>query len=77
MDFIRRWITSVQFLGPVMAIISLLILILVFGLKDSVLALRWTFILAIIPGILAVLTIVLFVKESVPKKSTGRLFLHT
>jgi len=54
-------------IGPVMAIIILLILFLGFGMKDSLLALRWTFILAIIPGLLAVLTIVLFVKESAPK----------
>jgi MFS family permease len=51
-------------IGPVLAIIALLILISGFGISDSLLALRWTFILAIIPGILAVLTIVFFVKES-------------
>jgi len=61
-------------IGPVMAIITLLILFLVFGLKDPVTALRWTFIIAIIPGILAVLTIVLFVKESAPVAGNGRLF---
>ncbi len=52
--------------GPVLAIITLLILFHGFGIKDSLQALRWTFILAIIPGILAVLTIILFVKESAP-----------
>ena len=52
--------------GPILAIITLLVLFIIFGMKDSLLALRWTFILAIIPGILAVLTIILFVKESVP-----------
>jgi len=52
--------------GPLLAIITLLILFHVFGIKDSLLALRWTFILAIIPGILAVLTIILFVKETAP-----------
>jgi MFS family permease len=51
--------------GPVLAIITLLILFIGFGMKDSLLALRWTFILAIIPGILAVLTIIFFVKETV------------
>src|SRR5665811_770692 len=51
-------------LGPLLAIFTLLILFLVFGIKDSTLALRWTFMLAIIPGILAVLTILFFVKES-------------
>lgn len=61
-------------IGPVLAIITLLILFLGFGLKDSLVALRWTFIIAIVPGILAVLTIVLFVKESVAKKSNGMPF---
>lgn len=51
-------------IGPIMAIMVLIILFIGFGLKDSLLALRWTFILAIIPGILAVLTLILFVKES-------------
>jgi MFS family permease len=37
-------------------------------------ALRWTFILAIIPGILAVFTIVLFVKESSPGNKSGKPF---
>ncbi len=61
-------------LGPVLAIITLLLLFLVFGIKDSTLALRWTFILAIIPGVLAVLTILLFVNESVPENGEGKLF---
>ncbi len=61
-------------IGPVMAIITLLILFIGFGMKDSLLALRWTFILAIIPGILAVFTIVLFVKESAPKNDNGKVF---
>ena len=61
-------------LGPVLAIITLLILFLGFGIKDSTLALRWTFMLAIIPGILAILTIVFFVKESVPENGRSKLF---
>jgi MFS family permease len=60
--------------GPVLAIITLLILFLGFGLKDSLTALRWTFILAIIPGALAVLTIILFVKESAPDNGNGKSF---
>ena len=39
-------------IGPVLAIITLLILFLVFGIKDYMTAIRWTFVLAIIPGIL-------------------------
>jgi MFS family permease len=49
----------------------------VFGMKDSLLALRWTFILAIIPGILAILTIVLFVKESPPKGKERKPFVFS
>jgi MFS family permease len=58
-------------IGPVLAIGTLLILFLGFGLKDSLSALRWTFILAIIPGTLAVLTILLFVRESAPGTGNG------
>ena len=54
--------------GPVLAIITLLILFIGFNFKDTLLALRWTFILAIIPGILAVLTLTFFVKEKSPAK---------
>ncbi len=61
-------------IGPVMAIITLLVLFLVFGLKDPVTALRWTFIIAVIPGILAVLTIIFFVKESAPATGNGKFF---
>ncbi|HZY24424.1 MAG TPA: MFS transporter, partial [Bacteroidales bacterium] len=38
--------------GPVLAIITLIIIFVGFGLKDPLLALRWTFIAAIIPGLL-------------------------
>jgi len=61
-------------LGPVLAIITLLILFVGFNFKDSLLALRWTFVLAIIPGILAVLTIIFFVKEKSPVKATTQKF---
>jgi MFS family permease len=57
--------------GPVLAIITLLILFIGFGLKDSLLALRWTFILAIIPGLFAVLTLIVFVKEPLSKKGSS------
>ena len=55
-------------IGPVLAIITLLILFIGFGFRDSLQALRWTFLLAFFPGLLAVLTIVLFVKESAPSR---------
>lgn len=60
--------------GPILAIVALLVLFIGFGMKDSLLALRWTFILALIPGMLAVLTIMLFVKESAPGNGTGKSF---
>ena len=60
--------------GPVLAIITLLVLFLGFGIKDSLPALRWTFLLAIIPGMFAVLTIIFFVKETVSESGTRRAF---
>jgi MFS family permease len=57
--------------GPLLAIITLLVLILGFGIREPVTALRWTFVLAVIPGILAVLTIILFVRDIAPAKSNG------
>jgi MFS family permease len=53
-------------IGPILAIISLLTLTIGFGISDSLVAMKWTFILSIIPGTLAVLTIVFFVKEVAP-----------
>ncbi len=59
-------------IGPLLAIFTLSILFIVFKITDSVLALRWTFILAIIPGILTVLTLLFFVKEAAPKNLIGK-----
>ena len=53
-------------IGPLAAIITLLVLFSVFNITDSIKALRWTFILAIIPGLLAVSTIIFFVREAAP-----------
>jgi MFS family permease len=61
-------------IGPVLAIITLLILFIGFNFKDPLLALRWTFILAIIPGTFAVLTIIFFVKEQNPVNANPKLF---
>ncbi|MBN2862758.1 MAG: MFS transporter [Bacteroidales bacterium] len=61
-------------LGPVLAIITLLILFAGFGIKDSTLALRWTFVLALIPGLLAILTILFFVQESAPSPINSKFF---
>jgi len=61
-------------IGPVLAIITLLIIFTGFSIRDPLVALRWTFILAIIPGILAVLTIIFFVKEKSPAVSKVKQF---
>jgi MFS family permease len=61
-------------IGPLLAIITLLILFIGFNIKDPLQALRWTFILAIIPGAFAVLTIIFFVREKSPANITPRPF---
>jgi MFS family permease len=61
-------------IGPLIAVVVLLILFTGFGFSDSLKALRWTFILAVIPGSLAVLTIIFFVRETTPKSGNGGLF---
>jgi MFS family permease len=60
--------------GPVLAIITLLILFICFKISDPLLALRWTFILALIPGILAILAIVFLVAESPNNKTENNEF---
>jgi MFS family permease len=60
--------------GPLLAVLTLMILILGFGMTDTLQALRWTFALSLIPGLLAVLTIVFFVKEKVDRTPAGRPF---
>ncbi|MGD0583813.1 MAG: MFS transporter [Bacteroidales bacterium] len=59
-------------IGPLLAILTLIILFAGFGFRDPLPALRWTFILAIIPGILAVMTIIFFVAERAPSGSGSR-----
>jgi len=61
-------------LGPLLAILVLLLLLVGFELKDSLLALRWTFGLALIPGLLAILIILLFVKEPPSKRGNEKTF---
>jgi len=60
--------------GPLLAILTLMILVLGFGMTDTLRTLRWTFALSILPGLLAVLTIVFFVKEKVDRAPAGRPF---
>ena len=61
-------------IGPVIAIITLLVLFIGFRFTDPLLALRWTFMLAIIPGLLAILTIIFFVRESKQPASSSKPF---
>jgi MFS family permease len=60
--------------GPLLALFTLMLLILSFGMKDTLLTLRWTFCLSIIPGMFAVVTVIFFVKEKVDTPSTGKPF---
>jgi MFS family permease len=60
--------------GPLLALFTIALLILGFGMKDTLLTLRWTFCLSIIPGIFAMVTVVFFVKEKVDTTSTGKPF---
>ncbi len=51
--------------GPFLALSALIVLVLVFHIQDTLSILRWTFYLALIPGLFAVLALVLFVREKV------------
>lgn len=63
-------------IGPLLAVLALTMLVLRFGVKDPLEALRMTFVLSIIPGTLAVATIVFFVKEAASgtRRSEGPVF---
>lgn len=60
--------------GPLLAILALLLLVLGLNMKYPLHVLRWIFILSIIPGCLSILTIIFFVKETVPQPQTGKRF---
>ncbi|HCV41959.1 MAG TPA: MFS transporter [Bacteroidetes bacterium] len=59
-------------LGPLLAISTLVLLVVVMGITDALLALRYTFLLAAVPGLLAVMTVVFFVKERVDGNAVGK-----
>jgi MFS family permease len=61
-------------IGPLLAIAVLLVLFTFFGMRDPLLALRWTFFISIFPGLLAVLTIIFFVTEKAPSGTGSGLF---
>jgi MFS family permease len=49
--------------GPLLALSALIVLVLVFHMRDALSILRWTFFLALIPGLFAVLALLFFVQE--------------
>lgn len=61
-------------LGPIIAILVLLLLLIGCEITDALLALRWTFGLAIIPGLLAILTVIFFVRETTAPRERGGTF---
>ena len=60
--------------GPVLSIITLLVLFITLPAGEPLRALRWTFLLSFIPGLLAVLVIIFLVKESSPAVNSGQPF---
>ena len=61
-------------LGPLVAVITLVLLVSHLHITDTLVALRWTFILAVIPGVLAVATALFFVKEMTDAGTTESAF---
>jgi MFS family permease len=61
-------------IGPVLAIITLSVLFAGFEMTSTLQALRWTFFIALIPGLLAVITIIFFVTEKAPADDKSRIF---
>ena len=59
-------------IGPFLALSALIILILFFNMQDTGLILRWTFVLAIIPGICAVVVLLIFVQEKAASISSAQ-----
>ena len=58
--------------GPILALSTLIILIVEFNIHETVSILRWTFLLAIIPGLIALLALIVFVQEKTPSVSSTR-----
>jgi MFS family permease len=60
--------------GPFLALFAIMILVLNFGLRDTLLTLRWTFFLSIIPGIFAMAILIFFLREKVDHPSRSKPF---
>ncbi|MBN1352111.1 MFS transporter [candidate division KSB1 bacterium] len=52
-------------IGPFLALSALIILVLVFNMHETLSILRWTFFLAIVPGLCAFFALIFFVQEKV------------
>lgn len=63
--------------GPMLALAVLLVLFLGFQMQDTLQVLRWTFLLSLLPGGLAVLTIIFFIRESGSGSQSGKPFQFT
>ncbi len=61
-------------IGPFMAIAVLLVLLVGFHMHNVLLTLRWTFFLSLIPGLLAIMTIIFFVRETAPAAGKAKVF---
>lgn len=61
-------------LGPFLAIFTLIILAAGFKAQDPLVILRWTFVLAIIPGLIALAALVFLVREKVEGHAPGQNF---
>lgn len=51
-------------LGPLLAVLAMIVLVLGFGMTDTLSVLRWTFILAVVPGLMAVAVVWGLVREN-------------
>jgi MFS family permease len=60
--------------GPLLAIAALVIVFLWLGIRDPLKGLRYTFLMSIVPGVLAVLTIIFFVHEKSSVTRNGSSF---
>lgn len=60
--------------GPLLAMVTMVLLVLTFGMTDTLLTIRWTFLLAVVPGLFAVATAIFFVEEKVDAKQAGKPF---
>ncbi|MFZ5518705.1 MAG: MFS transporter [Candidatus Zhuqueibacterota bacterium] len=61
--------------GPLLALLCLVVLIIGFEMRDTLLTLRYTFLLALLPGLLAVIALVGFVREKVDSAPAAKINL--